>query len=122
MTTRAEMRQRLRVKINDNTIGSYVWDDQVLDETLDESLLWHNPAYSSFSHLPSKEEYAVLLLAWRSICYMNASKNANFVYVGSPEGGLDKSQRVRNWGELARMLMEEYNQICTDLGIGHGGD
>ena len=121
MTTRAEMRQRLRTKIVDNTVGSYKHDDEVVDDALDEALRWHNPAYS-FSELPIKEEYAVLLLAWRGMCLIKASQNADFVYIGTSEGSLDKSQRVRNWGQMAEYLRQEYDGVCIDLGIGHGGD
>lgn len=96
--------------------------DVVVDQILDDALTAHNPSYT-FSTLPTRENYAVLLKAWSMVEWARAGRgDADQYPMNAPQGGGDKSQMMRNHIELAEKLEARYVVECERLGIGLGGD
>ena len=96
--------------------------DAVVEQILADSLTAHNPTYT-FSSLPTKENFAVLLKAWANVEWARAGRgDADQFNMNSPQGGGDKSQMMTNHITLAKELESRYVTECERLGIGLGGD
>lgn len=113
MATQSDLLSRLRKAINDRDASSPEFVDAELNQVLDDSLRVYDSGIT-YSQLPAKREYPVLLLAWREVCLVRAGKATEFFSVSSDAGGGDKSQIMTNNITLARELKETYNDVIDE--------
>jgi len=84
---------------------------------LEEAIQRHNDEYT-WDTLPAKERPAVLLLAWKTVCFVRATEIGSHQFsVTGQQGSSNPAERFNYLMQLVEKLEKEYETLCDDIGV-----
>lgn len=105
------MVERLRLKLSDREKTKFQLDSQLESEII-EAMHKFNSDYT-LETVPENEEYLILKLAQISCYYVLATREAKNYKISVDGLSIAKSERVKNYLDLAKMVEDDYDEIVN---------